>query len=358
MSGSRLWPLSWIVLSLLCVGCSGSAGTVTVPQPSGSPGPPGALGRGTLAVISHKGAHQFVLVFPPNGDEPIHQIPIHDEHGQHLKGQSLAFDRRGHLYIGMHDTSPNGKYLILEVDIHNWKVVRTIAVPGSPLSMVATDDQSYLYVNSTAFGTGVIDIFRNNLETNPYLQIVVNLHNPRRIFVSKDALWVGYTGLLSPVLARFRLRSTDRTLFEPIPGRADAMAVNREESSVAVLTDRNNPNAEDFVDVFDVPSKRTHKLLRANRLSTLTSDQSGDVFIGEYKDRDWTIAVTNFGGTSFGRITSSAHPAHALAVNPLDGTLYVAFRNASDVGVYNSQNGKFLKDLPVGFNPTALAFEQ
>ena len=67
--------------------------------------------------------------------------------------------------------------------------------------------------------------------------------------------------------------------------------------------------------------------------------------------------MTNFGGTSFGRITSSAHPAHALAVNPLDGTLYVAFRNASDVGVYNSQN-QFLKDLPVGFNPTALAFEQ
>jgi len=168
------------------------------------------VGSGTLAVISHKGPHQFVLVFPPNGDEPIHQIPIHDEHGQHLKGKSLAFDRRGHLYIGMHDTSPDGKYFVLEVDIHNWKVVRTIVVPGSPLSMVATDDQSYLYVNTTAFGTGVIDIFRNNLETKPYLQIVVNLHNPRRLFVSRDALWVGYTGLLSPCSRDFACaRSTE-----------------------------------------------------------------------------------------------------------------------------------------------------
>ena len=141
-------------------------------------------------MISHKGAHQFVLVFPPNGDEPIRQIPIHDEHGQHLKGQSLAFDRRGHLYIGMHDTSPNGKYLILEVDIHNEGRAHHRG-PGIALKY-GRDRRSELSLRQQYgfFGTGVIDIFRNNLETNPYLQIVVNLHNPR-IFVSKDALWVG-----------------------------------------------------------------------------------------------------------------------------------------------------------------------
>ena len=348
------WRLSWIVLSLLCAGCSGSAGTVPMPQPSVSPAPPIALGRGTLAVISHKGSHEFVLIFPPNGDQPTHQIPIHDEHGQHLKGNSLAFDRRGHLYIGMHDTSQGGKYYILEVDIHNWVVVRDIVVSGWSFSSVATDNENYLYVNTKAAVGGDIDIFRDNRETKPYLEIKDH-HNPVSTFVARDALWVGYSGLFSRVLARYRLRSTERTLFEPIStGRVDAMTVNPEGSLVAVLTkDASRPTAH----VFDVNSKRLRKLLEAAQLSAMTSDESGDLFIGEYKDREWTIAVTDFGGNSFGRITSSAHPAQALAVSPLDGTLYVASRNASDVRVYNSQNGKFLKDLPVGFNPSALAFE-
>lgn len=354
----RRLSLLWLVANLLCVGCS--SGIVgTLPQPSNSPAPPSVLGRGTLAVISRDGPRQRVLIFPPNSDRFTKEIPIRDEHGQHLEGNSLAFDRRGHLYIGMHDTSPDGKYLILEVDIHNWKAVRTIVLPGSSHSRVATDDQSYLYVNSTAFGTGVIDIFKNNLETKPHLQIKVNLHNPRTIFVGRDALWVGYTGLLSPVLARFRLRSTDRTLFEPIPGRADAMTVNREESSVAVLTDQNNPNAKDFVDVFDVQSKRTRKLLRADRLSTLTSDESGQVFMGEQRDArgEWSIAVTTFDHKFILRITSSDTRSNALAISPLDGTLYVAFKNKSNVDVYNPQNGKVLKHLRVGFDPSVLAFE-
>ena len=111
------------------------------------------------------------------------------------------------------------------------------------------------------------------------------------------------------------------------------------------------------MNVFDVKSKSVRKLLEAAQLSAITSDEAGDVFIGEYRNREWTIAVTNFSGGFFGRITSSAQPAQALAISPLDGTLYVASRNASDVGVYNSQNGKLLKDLPVGFNPSALAFE-
>lgn len=354
MSGSHRWRPLWIVLSLLCAGCSGSVGTVPVPpQPSGSPAPPIALGRGTLAVISHKGSHEFVLIFPPNSDTPTRQIPIHDEHGQHLKGNSLAFDRRGHLYIGMHDTK-GGKYYILEVDIHNWAVVRDIVVPGWAFSSVATDDENYLYVNTKVAVGGDIDIFRDNRETKPYLQIKDH-HNPVSTFVSRDALWIGYSGLFSRVLARYRLHSTERTLFEPIStGRVDAMTVNPEGSLVAVLTkDASRPT----VNVFDVNAKRLRKLLEAVHLSAITSDESGDVFIGEYRDREWTIAVTNFGGNSFGRITSSGQPAQALAVSPLDGTLYVATRNASDVRVYNSQNGKFLKDLPVGFNPSALAFE-
>lgn len=348
----------WIAVGLISAGCGGSTGSVP-PQPSSSPAPPSVLGRGTLAVISREGARQRVLIFPPNSDKPAREILIHDEHGQHLKGKSLVFDRRGHLYIGTHDTSANGKFFILEVDIHNWKVVRTIEVPGSERSMVATDNENYLYVNSTAFGTGVIDVFRNNLETKPYLQIKVGLHNPRSIFVGRDALWVGYTGLLSPVLARFRLRSSDRTLFEPIPGRADAMTVNRDESFVAVLTDQNNPNSKDFVDVFDVGSKRTHKLLRADRLSTLTSDESGELFMGEQRNArgEWSIAVTTFDNKFILRITSSDTPSRALAISPLDGNLYVAFQNKFDVDVYNPRNGTLLKQLPVGFNPSALAFE-
>ncbi len=351
------WKFLLIVVCVVSAGC-GSAGTVTPPEPSSSPAPPNVLGRGTLAVISRDGARQRVLIFPPNSDKFVREIPIRDEHGQHLTGTSLAFDRRGHLYIGTLDTSES-KYFILEVDIHNWKVVRTLVLPGSELSTVATDDEGYLYVNATAFGTGLIDIFRNNLETKPYLQIKVGLHNPRRIYVGRDALWVGYTGLLSPVLARFRLRSTDRTLFEPISGRADAMTVNRDESLVAVLTDQNNPNAEDYVNVFDVHAKRTHKLLRANRLSTMISDESGDLFMGEKQNAhsEWTIAVTTFDKKFFLRITTTSTPSRALAISPLDGNLYVAFQNDSDVDAYNPQNGKLLRRLPVGFDPSALAFE-
>ena len=145
----------------------------------------------------------------------------------------------------MHDTSPGGKYLVLEVDIHNWTVVRHIVVPGWSFSTVATDNENYLYVNIKAAIGGDIDIFRNNLETKPYLEIKDH-HNPTTIFVAPEALWVGYSGLFSRVLARYNLRSTNRTLFAPIStGRVDAMTVNPEGSLVAVLTkDSATPDRE------------------------------------------------------------------------------------------------------------------
>lgn len=187
-------------------------------------------------MISHKGPHQFVLIFPPNSDNFTRQIPIRDEHGQHLVGNSLAFDRRGHLYIGTHDTSPGGKYLILEVDLHSFTVVRHIVVPGWSRSSVAIDDENYLYVNTKATIGGDIEIFRNNRDTQPYLRIKDH-HNPVRIFIDRHGLWVGYHGLFSAVLARYRLRSTDRTLFQPLPtNRIDGLMLNSEGSLAAVLS--------------------------------------------------------------------------------------------------------------------------
>ncbi|HEY1653639.1 MAG TPA: hypothetical protein VGF86_00840 [Candidatus Tumulicola sp.] len=357
MSNSRRWIFLWVVASLLSTGCSGSAGVIPVPQPSGSAGPPNALGRGTLAVISHKGPHQFVLIFPPNGDKFIRQIPIRDEHGQHLVGNSLAFDRRGHLYIGMHDTSPGGKYLILEVDLQSGAVVRFVVVPGWSDSSVATDDENYLYVNTKATVGGDVEIFRNDRETHPYLRIKDH-HIPVRIVVDRHGLWVGYFGLFAAVLARYRLRSTDRTLFQPIAtNRIDALMLNPEGSLAAVLTKREN--AKDVVDAIDVKSgKSVRKLAEAAHLTAMTRDESGDVFIGEQRINggEWTIAVTNFSKAFYGRYASIGAP-QALATSPLDGTLYVASRATSGIRVYNSKNGKLLKELSAGDDPSALAFE-
>src|SRR5690348_10300422 len=145
----------WILAALLFAGCGGGGGTV--PQPSTLPRPPAVLGRGSLAVvnIAQRNAKR-VWAFPPHGENFTREFLVH---GSQYELNSLAFDRRGHLYIGFNDTSSGGKYNVVEVNVQSGEVVREIRVPQWSDSSVATDDQDNLYVNTKSFIGGNVEIF-------------------------------------------------------------------------------------------------------------------------------------------------------------------------------------------------------
>ena len=157
MFNSHRWSLLWTVASLLCGGCSGSAGTVPrpPPQPSVSPAPPIVTGSGTLAVNQLADNENVISIFGPHSNKAIRQLTI----AAQFHVNSVAFDRREHLYIGYNDTSKDGRYLIQEINLRNWTNVRLIHVPQWNQSSVATDDQNNLYVNTKSLLGGDIKIF-------------------------------------------------------------------------------------------------------------------------------------------------------------------------------------------------------
>ncbi|MGA8533907.1 MAG: WD40 repeat domain-containing protein [Candidatus Tumulicola sp.] len=259
----RCRNLSWIVVGLLWAGCSGSASTVP-PQPSGSPAPPIIEGRGTLAVINAADPNaKRVWIFPTHSDQFNREITVP---GSRFQPNSLAFDRRGHLYVGINDTSLGGSYNVVEVNVQSLETIREIRdLPQWSHSSVATDDQNNLYVNTKAFIGGDVRIFRPDTETKPYIEIKDH-HSPLTTLVARDALWVGYEGAFSNALARYRLRSTDRTWFQTIGSSEPlALAVNPESSLIATFVRRNSKRA---VDVIDVKSgKLARALLEGGRLA-------------------------------------------------------------------------------------------
>jgi hypothetical protein len=351
---SHRWGFLQILVSVLWVGCSGSAATVP-PQPSGPSSPPAVAGRGTVAVVSGQRVYEptHVSILLPNSDQIARKIPIE---GSHLHANSLVFDRRGHLYIGINDTSSGGHYLIQEINVPNWTNVRLIGVPQWSHSSVAIDDENDLYVNTKAFIGGDIKIFRNNKETKPYLEIK-DPHSPLTMLAGRDALWVGYEGALSNALARYRFRSTDRTWFELIGSAIPiALAVNPDGTLVAALVRRNSKNA---VDVIDVKSgKRVRTLVESSSLPAMTSDESGNVYVSEATGggRKGKIYVCTFNGCHFSfEIISSI--ANALAVSPLDGKLYVAAAGKPGLQVYDQQTGRLVRNIAVGYDPNVLAIE-
>ncbi len=349
MSRLRCRSLLWIVVSLLWAGCSGTVSTVP-PQPPGPPAPPIVLSRGTLAVINNAdGAARRVWIFPPHSDTFSKEIIFH---GSQFHPNSLAFDRRGHIYIGVNDTSPKGAYRVLEVNLRDFKVAREIdGLRQWDRGSIGTDDQSNLYVATKAFIGGDIKIFRPNRETRPYIEIKDPLE-PSRILVGRNALWVSYTGAagIFNTLAQYRVRSTSQTWVQALgSSRAGALAANPDDSLLAAVISTNHA----VVDVFD-PKSRKRTLIVADYRAA-----------GQRRIRKSLPSVTSRQGPRLHvpqlyplfQNTPTWAPL-AAAVSPLDGMLYVTTGGKPSVEVYDPRSGNLVMRIAQkGFQPTALAIE-
>lgn len=345
MSRSSRWSLLCLAASLLCAGCSGSSVPVP-PQPSSSPAPPIVLGRGTLAVAERSPAITRVLIFPPHSDKPVREIPFH---GEQLDVNSLAFDRRGHLYVGVNDTSRGGHYHAVEFNLRDFTVVRDISVPQWSRSSVAIDGDNVLYVNTKALVGGDIKIFSRG-ERTPSLEIKDH-RSPVTILVASNSLWVGYEGALADALARYQLRSTDRTWLQTVGANLPVkLAVNPEGSLIAAKLWRNSKGT---IDVTDVKSGKRAQILNGSGVEAMVSDDSGNLYIGELPG---TIHRCTFQGCTNTFDTKSR--IVALAVSPLDGMLYVASSGKPSIQVYNPRTGNQVMYIPIaGGYPKRLAVE-
>lgn len=346
MSRLSRWVFPWIFVSALCAGCGGNA--ITVPlQPSSSPSPPNALGRGTVAVIERDSTVTRVLIFPPHSDKFIREIPIH---GSHLIANSLAFDRRGHLYVGINDTSRNGRYHVVEFNLRDWKVVREINdIPQWSHSSIAIDDQNILYVNTKAFVGGDVMLFRRG-DTKPWIEIKDH-HSPVTMLLAHESLWIGYEGALADALARYRLRSPDRIWFQTVGANLPLkLAVNPEASLIAAKLRGRSKSA---VEVTDVQSGKRSRLLDGAGVEAMVSDDVGNLYIAQLRG---IIHRCSFQSCSHSFDTNST--VLALALSPLDGMLYVAASGKPSIQVYDPRTGSRVSYIPIhGGSPSRLAIE-
>jgi DNA-binding beta-propeller fold protein YncE len=344
MSRSRRWSLLYVAASVLWAGCN--SGGVNVPSPSNSPAPPVALGRGTVAVTERTPTATRVLIFPPHSDKFTQEFSIG---GSRLVANSLAFDRRGHLYVGINDPSAGGKYEVLELNIQSRKIVREITgLPSWSHSSVATDGENFLYVNTKALVGGDVKLYRP-ADTKPWLEIKDSL-SPLTVLVARDSLWVGYEGAFADALARYRLRSRDRTWFTHTSNYLPLkLAVNPEGSLVAAKFRRNSRLT---VAVTDVKSGKREQILEGSS-EAMTSDDSGHLYIAELHGK---IRTCTFHGCSHSFETNFTNLA--LAVSPLDGMLYVACSGKSSIQVYDPRTGSQVMYIPIpGGFPSHLAIE-
>lgn len=339
---------------LCCAGCGGS--TQTVPQPTRSPAPPITAARGTLAVVNVADANaKRVWVFPPHSEKFTRQLLV--GHGSHWQPNSLAFDRRGNLYVGVNDTRSGGEYHVIELNVQSAEIVRHLQLPQWPNSSVATDDHNDLYVNTKSFVGGDIKIFSDNIaETKPYLEIKDH-HTPLTMLVTRNALSVGYEGAFANALARYGLRSKDRTFFKTIGDNIPVtLAENSEGSLMAALVRRKAGGRA--VDVIDVKSGEVARTIITGNLPVMTGDESGHVYVSEVLGGgDGKIHVCTFKGCVYS-IETSLGRARALAVSPLDGMVYAAFDGKKSVTVYDPRTGNVVMRIAMtDFEPTVLALE-
>ncbi len=305
------------------------------------------LSRGTVAVIERSSTVTRVLVFPPHSDKFTREIPIH---GSHLIANSLAFDRRGHLYVGINDASRNGRYHIVEFNLRDWKVVREINdIPQWSHSSIAIDDQSVLYVNTKAFVGGDVKLFRRG-DTKPWIEIKDH-RSPVTMLLARESLWVGYEGALADALAGYRLRSTDRTWFQTVGANLPLkLAVNPEASLIAAKLRGKSKNT---IEAIDVQSGKRARLLDGTGVEAMVSDDSGHLYIAQLQG---IIHRCSFQSCSHSFDTGST--VLALALSPLDGMLYVAANGKPSIQVYDPQTGSRVMYIPIhGGFPSRLAIE-
>lgn len=354
MSRSLRRSFSWVVAALLCAGCTGNA--VTVPPPlTSSPSPPVALGSGTLAVINRDNpAAQRVWIFPPHSDNFTKELVFP---GARYVPNSLAFDRRGHLYIGYNDTAGDGAYEVVEANVRNLDIVRTIrGLPRWDRSSVAVDSADYLYVNTKSLVGGDIKIYRPNLETNPAIEIK-SILRPLVTLVSGDDLWVGYEGLGVHSLTRYHVRSSNQTASlkigtdEPV-----ALAVNTGGTLIAPLLKSSGARV---VNVYDVKSGQfARQIFRGPNLEAFVGDRSGNLYLAQRGvGTDGHIFFCTFRDCPHS-IESLARRPFELAVSPLDGRLYVSTDGKRSIEVYHPRTGNRVQRIALhDFAPGPLALE-
>jgi hypothetical protein len=346
LSYSHRWIFLWILAALLGAGCSGAVGSVSPPQPTSSPAPPATLGRGTVAVIDYDAKHALtrILILPPHSYKFSREITIHTSR---IEINSAAFDRRGHLYLGIND--PGAKYEVLELNAESGRLIREITnLPSWPRSSVATDDENFLYVNTKAFVGGDVKLFRPG-DTKPWLEIK-DSHSPVTITVARGSLWVGYEGLIADAVARYRLRSRDQTAFHHTVNNLPVeLEVDPEASLIAAKL---RGDSKTFVAAIDVKSgKRTE--IHDGGVEGMASDDSGNLYLAESNGKIHTCTFHRCTGSFETHTTVSR-----VAANPLDGMLYVAASGKPSLQIYDPRNGQLLKSFPLpGGTPRDLAIE-
>ncbi len=337
MLGMRRSRSLWMFAGLLCAGCGGGGGGGTVPQPP--PGPPAVLGTGTLAVIVNSSR---VLVYPPNGDKPAREFS--------LPGyvNSLAFDRRRHLYIGFNHEN----YFVRDVDVQTGDRARLIELqPGWNQSSVATDSNNVLYVNTKSTVGGDVKLFRTEDTGKPYLEIKDPL-TPLTIQVARGALWVGYYGVFTDAIAKYDLRSTKQTAFNNVGAfTRPTLAINPAGSLVAAAVRR---HGKPTVAVYEMSSGRWKQIVESS-IQAMVSDDSGNLYIGL---RNGRILQCTFSDCPHSFETNLL--ISALALSPLDGMLYVASDQVKEQGiyVYNPRTTSRVRTIPLlGETPSVVAME-
>jgi hypothetical protein len=324
--------------ALLCAGCGGGGGGGFVPQPS--PEPPAVFGTGTLAVIL---SGSKVFVYPPNGDKPAREFS--------LPGfiNSLAFDRRRHLYIGFN----HGDYFVRDVDLQTGDRARLIDLqPGWNNGSVAVDSENVLYVNTKSSIGGDVKLFRTT-DVKPYLEIKDAL-TPLRIQVARNALWVSYYGLLTDAIGKYNLRSTKRANLQNVGAfLGTTLAVNPGGSLVATSVRRHgNPT----VAVYDL-GRSNWKTIVGSSIQTMVSDDDGNLYVGL---RNGRILQCTFSDCPYSFETNV--DITALALSPLDGMLYVGSAKGEGrpaIYVYNPRTSARVRTIQLLGSeiPNVLALE-
>lgn len=350
------WGFLWIAIGALCVGCNGNVVGIN-PHPTGSPSPPNLLSPGTLAVVNVANQDaKRVWAFPANSNQFTRELLFH---GSKYQPNSLAFDQKGHLYVGFNNTEFAGSYGVVEVNVSNLDILRELHVAQWPNSSVATDDHDNLYLNNKAFIGGDVNLYGNTKDTKPYARIK-NHRSPITITVGSGSLWVGYEGAPNNALARYRLRSTDETWFKTIGDDVPiSIAPNADGSLVAAFVKRkSNGRAVDIYDVKSGTLART--LLHQTNLAAMTGDNAGHLYVAETGRQgtgDAKIHACTFRGCSSTFQTQSVR-AIAMAISPLDGKLYVTMAGKASVQVFNPRTGSLDRTIIMReFEPTALTIE-
>ncbi|HYL27961.1 MAG TPA: hypothetical protein VEW74_09020, partial [Candidatus Nitrosotalea sp.] len=324
---------------LLSAGCGGNSGTVPV-QPSSSPAPPIALGRGSVAVLAVRRANDRfrILIFPPQGDKAAREFTIA------ARPNSLAFARHDRLFYGINGQD---EYFVREVNVENGERIRSIDLkPSWFASSVGTDDYNVLYVNTKSLVGGDVKLFQPGHE-KPYLEIKDPLE-PFEISIARESLWVGYYGALSDGLARYDLRSTKQTWFRNTGSNLPVgFAVNPDGSLIAAHVRRNNGSA---VIVYDTRRHASTKLHEGDTRG-LAGDDSGNLYIAQRSGR---ILICTFSGCPQSFETNLQ--IEGLAWNPRDGMLYVAGEGSTGNGVYayDPRTRSRVRYLPVEGNELAV----